>query len=51
MTTEQFPTTFIEVLLGIYSNWTHHGLLYKDSQADDKLTLLDYADTWLTDSA
>ena len=50
MTTKQFPTTFIKALLGIYSNWTHNNLLPKDPLADDKLTLLDRADTWLAES-
>ena len=51
MTTEQFPTTFIKVLLGMYSYWTYNGLLPKDPPADNKLTLLDHADTWLAKSA
>jgi hypothetical protein len=51
MTTNQFPTSYIKVLLGAYSSWTHKGLLPKDSPADNKLTLLDRADTWLAESA
>jgi len=51
MTTEQFPTAYIKVLLGMYSYWTHNDLLPKDSPADNKLTLLDRADTWLAESA
>ena len=51
MTTKQIPTTFIKVLLAMYSYWTHNGLLPKDPSADDKVTLLDYADTWLAESA
>ncbi len=50
-TTDQFPTTHIKVLLSVYSYWTHHGLLPKDPPADNKLTLLDRADTWLAASA
>ena len=51
MTTEQFPTIFIKLLLGVYSYWTHNDLLPKDPPADNKLTLLDHADTWLAESA
>ena len=51
MTTEQFPTTYIKMLLVMYMYWTHHGLLPKDPPADKKLTLLDNADTWLAESA
>jgi len=51
MTTDQFPTIFIKALLRTYSYWTHNGLLPKDSPADNKLTLLDRADTWLAESA
>jgi hypothetical protein len=51
MTTEQFSTTYIKLLLGTYTYWTHHGLLPKGSPADNKLTLLDRADTWLAKSA
>ena len=51
MTTKQFRATFIKFLIGLYSYWTHNNLLPKDSAADDKLTLLDYADTWLAESA
>jgi hypothetical protein len=50
MTRDQFPS-FIRALLGVYAHWTHHGLLPKDSPADNKLTLLDHADTWLAESA
>ena len=51
MTTEQFRTSFIKALLGTYSYWTHNGLLPRDSPTDNKLTLLDHADTWLAESA
>ena len=49
--TRQFPTTFIKVLLAMYSYWTHNDLLPNDPPADNKLTLLDRADTWLAESA
>src|SRR5258708_18150345 len=45
MTTEQFPTTYIDVLLGMYLYWTQNGLLHKDQPANNNLTLLDSADT------
>jgi hypothetical protein len=51
MTTEQFSTPYIKMLLGMYSYWTHNGLLPKDPSADNKLILLDLADTWLAESA
>ena len=50
-TTDQFPTVFIKALLGLYSSWTHNDILPKDPLADNKLTLLDRADTWLAKSA
>ncbi|KAF8324715.1 uncharacterized protein EI90DRAFT_2242646 [Cantharellus anzutake] len=37
------------MLLRIYWLWTHNDLLPKDGLADDAVTLLDYADTWLTE--
>jgi hypothetical protein len=49
--TKQFPNTVIKMLLRIYSYWTHHNLLPKDPPADNQLTLLDLADTWLAGSA
>ena len=49
--TEQFPTEFIKMLLGIYTYWPHNGLLPKDPLADMRLTLLDNADAWLAESA
>jgi hypothetical protein len=51
MTTEQFPTAFIKMLLVMYSYWTHHELLPKDPPADNNVTLLDHADKWLAKSA
>jgi hypothetical protein len=42
---KQFPTNFIKALSWIYSSWTHYNLLPKDPPADNKLTLLDRADT------
>jgi hypothetical protein len=50
-TMEEFSTSYIKFLLGTYTYWTHHGLLPKDSSADNKFTLLDHADTWLAESA
>jgi hypothetical protein len=46
-TTKQLHTSFIRMLLNIYSYWTKHGLLPKDLQADHKLTLLERTDNWL----
>ena len=40
MTTEEFPTIVIKMLLRAYSYWTHHNLLPKDPPADNKLTRL-----------
>ena len=51
ITTEQFPTEFIKMLLGMYTYWSHNGLLPKDPPADKRLTLLDNADAWLAESA
>jgi len=48
-TTKQFPTISMKILLWIYSYWTEHDLLPKDSLADKKVTLLDDADAWLAD--
>ena len=48
--TGRFPTIFIKVLLAMYSYWTHNDLHPNDPLADNKLTLLDRADTvhgWL----
>jgi hypothetical protein len=52
-TTKQLSSTFIKMLLRMYSYWTEHGLLPKDSPADNKVTftLLDHADAWLTNRA
>ena len=50
-TTEQFPTEFIKMLLGIYTYWSNNNLLPKDPPADKRLTLLDNADAWLAESA
>ena len=46
-TTKQLPTAFVNLLLWVYSYWTEHNLLPKDSLPDNKLTLLDVADTWM----
>ena len=51
LTTKQVSVTFIKTLLRMYSYWTHHNLLPKDPPADNTLTLLDLADTWLAESA
>ena len=52
-TTKQLPTVFMKGLLWAYSYWTEHNLLPKDSGSlpDNKLTLLDAADTWLASGA
>jgi hypothetical protein len=50
-TTKQLPVTSIKLFLNIYLYWTKHDLLPKDSLADEKVTLLDRADTWLAKSA
>jgi hypothetical protein len=50
-TTKQLSSSFIKMLLGTYSYWTEHGLLPKDSLTDNKVTLLDHADAWLTNRA
>ena len=52
-TTKQLSTMFIKMLLRVYSYWTEHNLLPKDSGSlpDNKLTLLDAADTWLASGA
>jgi hypothetical protein len=49
--TEHLSTIEIQTLIKIYSYWTKHNLLPKDSLADDKLkvTLLDNADAWLAE--
>jgi len=49
--TKELPTTFIEMLLSMYSFWKKDNLLLKDLPADRILTLLDLADAWLADSA
>jgi hypothetical protein len=51
MTTEQFPTSYIKMLLRMYSYWTHNDLLPEDPPANNTLTLLDRADIWLAKSA
>ena len=51
LTTKQVSVIFIKTLLRMYSYWTRHNLLPKDSPADNTLTLLDHADTWLAESA
>jgi hypothetical protein len=50
-TTKQLPATSIKLFLNIYLYWTKHDLLPKDSLAEEKVTLLDRADTWLAKSA
>ena len=50
-TTKQLPTSFIKMLSRVYSHWTRHKLLPKDSLPDNKLTLLDVAGTWLASGA
>ena len=49
-TTKQLPTIFIKMLLSMYSFWTENDLLPKDL-LDNKVTLLDNADTWLAKGA
>ena len=49
--TKQLPYNFIEVLLSIYSYWKNRNLLPKGELADNKVTLLDHADTWLAEGA
>ena len=49
--TKPLSTGFIQMLLWMYSYWTEHNLLPDDSLPDNKLTLLDAADTWLASSA
>jgi len=48
-TTKTLPTTFIKMLLRMYSSWTAQNLLPKDSLAPKRVTLLDMADAWLAD--
>ena len=50
-TPRQFPTLFIKMLLAMYSSWTKHDLLAKDSLADERLKLLNRADAWLAEGA
>ena len=50
-TTKQLSTIFIKLLLRIYSYWTEHNLLPKDSLADNKISLLGDADEWLAGGA
>ena len=49
--TKPLSTKFIKILLWMYSYWTEHNLLPDDSLPDNKLTLLDAADTWMDDGA
>jgi hypothetical protein len=49
--TKELPAVSIRMLLSIYSYWTEHNFLPKDALADNKVTLLDNADTWLADGA
>ena len=49
--TKQLSTISMKMLLSIYSYWTQHNLLPEDVVANNKVTLLDNADTWLTESA
>jgi hypothetical protein len=50
-TTKQLPAIFIKLLLTVYSYWTKRNRLPKDSLVDEKVTLLDRADTWLAEGA
>ena len=45
--TKQLPTSFIKMLLMMYSDWTRRNLLPKDPPAGNKFTLLDTADALL----
>jgi len=49
--TKTFSIINTQMLLSIYSYWTEHNLLPQDAFAEDKMTLLDKADTWLAVSA
>ena len=49
--TKQLPTITIQMLLNVYWYWTDHNLLPEDLSADNKLTLLDRVDMWLSDGA
>ena len=49
--TKELPAISIRMFLSIYSYWTEHNLLPKDSLADNRLTLLDNADAWLAKGA
>jgi len=46
--TKQLSINNIRMLLGMYSYWTEHNILPKDPLAENKVTLLDHVDTWLT---
>ncbi|KAF8495875.1 hypothetical protein F5888DRAFT_1907502 [Russula emetica] len=48
-TTKQLSTISMKMLLSMYSYWTEHDLLPKDSLTYNKVTLLDDADAWLAD--
>jgi hypothetical protein len=49
-TPTQLSTAFIEMLLGMYSYWTKHGLL-PGLLDDENVTLLEDADIWLAKGA
>lgn len=49
--TKQLSTDDITIFLKIYSDWMKLNLLPKDALADNEVTLLDNADTWLAKGA
>ena len=49
--TKQLSTDDITIFLKIYSDWMKFNLLPKDALADNEVTLLDNADTWLAKGA
>ena len=50
-TTKQLSDIDIKIFLRLYSYWNRHNLLPEDPSADNNVTLLDRADTWLDESA
>ena len=50
-TTKQLSDVDIKIFLRLYSYWNRHNLLPEDPSADNNVTLLDRADTWLDESA
>lgn len=50
-TLNELSESRIQMILGIYSEWTDHNLLPDLDATGDKLTLLDRLDKWLVDGA